>query len=279
MRKALFSDFGIIGGIMINLEKIFNKTQKPRSNRRRIYALDELRGFSVFCMVFYHAFYSFGMIFNISFFKMLLKFFMPAEPFFAAIFIIISGISSNLSHSNISRGAKLFAVAMAVTLVTAIVEPEYIIKFGVLHMLSVSMLIYGFMKKPLSKIPRIFGMIFFGLLFLITYCVPEQYLGIPGLLTIDIPKQLYSTSWLYPIGFPNAKFSSSDYFPLIPWLFAFLFGTYVGKYAAEERFPKLTYKNHLPFFSFLGRHALLIYIAHQPVIFALTYAVKYIFRL
>lgn len=260
----------------MNLEKIFNKTQKSKSNRKRIYALDELRGFSVFCMVFYHAFYSVGLIFNVPFFVSLLKFFMPAEPFFAAIFIIISGISSNLSHSNLSRGAKLFVVAMAVTLVTAIVEPKYIIQFGVLHMLSISMLIYGLLQKPLSKIPRIFGMIFFGLLFIISYCVPYHYLGIPNFFAVKLPSVLYSTSFLYPIGFPNARFSSSDYFPLIPWLFAFLFGTYIGKYAAEERFPKFTYKSHIPFFSFLGRHALLIYIIHQPIIFGITYAIAFI---
>lgn len=263
----------------MNIGKLFNKTQKPKSNRRRIYALDELRGFSVFCMVFYHAFYSIGLIFHVPFFMSLLSFFMPAEPFFAAIFIIISGISSNLSRSNISRGAKLFVVAMAVTLVTAIVEPDYIIKFGVLHMLSVSMLIYGLLQKPLSKIPRIFGMVFFGLLFLVSYCVPYQYLGIPKLFAVKLPSQLYSTSWLYPIGFPNAGFFSSDYFPLIPWLFAFLFGTYIGKYAAEERFPKFTYKSHIPFFSFLGRHALLIYVAHQPIIFGLTYIIAFLFNI
>lgn len=259
----------------MNIEKLLSKIQKPKSSRRRIYALDELRGLSVFCMVFYHAFYSVGMIFKVDFFVSLLNFFMPAEPFFAAIFIIISGISSNLSRSNISRGIKLFAVAMAVTLVTWIAEPAYIIKFGVLHMLSLSMLIYGFLHKPLSKLSRIFGMIFFGLLFILSYCVPSGFLGIPGLFSLELPSELYSSSWLYPLGFPYSGFYSSDYFPLIPWLFAFLFGTYVGKYAAEERFPKFTYESRLPFFSFLGRHALIIYIAHQPVIFGIAYAVKF----
>lgn len=165
---------------------------------------------------------------------------------------------------------------MAVTLVTSVVEPEYIIQFGVLHMLSVSMLIYGLMQKPLSKIPRIFGMILFAVLFAISYCVPYRYLGIPNIFAIKLPNVLYSTSWLFPIGFPNASFSSSDYFPLIPWLFAFLFGTYIGKYAAEERFPKFAYKSHIPFFSFLGRHALLIYVAHQPIIFGITYVIAFI---
>lgn len=70
----------------MNIEKFFTKPKTRKSNRRRIYALDELRGFSVFCMVFYHAFFSIGEIFKVPFFLSLLKFFMPAEPFFAGNF-------------------------------------------------------------------------------------------------------------------------------------------------------------------------------------------------
>lgn len=252
--------------------ELINKTKKPKSARKRIHLLDELRGLSVFCMVFYHAFYSIGIIFHVPFFISLLKFFMPAEPFFAALFIVISGISSNLSRSNIFRGAKLLVVALAVTLVTYLVEPKFIILFGVLHMLSAAMLIYGILQKPLSKVPTIFGMTTCAVMFFLTYDVAFGWLGIKGLFGIKLPTFLYSTSWLFPLGLPNASFSSSDYFPLIPWFFAFLFGTFLGKYAAAERFPKFTYKKHIPFFSFLGRHALIIYIVHQPIIFGLTYA-------
>ena len=81
--------------------------EKPKE-RPRIHFLDELRGIAVFCMVFYHAFYTIGYFFNWGWGLWLLNFFMPAEPFFAALFIFISGIASNLSHSNIERGSKLF---------------------------------------------------------------------------------------------------------------------------------------------------------------------------
>ena len=60
------------------------------AGKKRIYLLDELRGLAVFCMVFYHAFYSMSEFFNIAVGTKLLDFFTPAEPFFAALFIVIS---------------------------------------------------------------------------------------------------------------------------------------------------------------------------------------------
>ena len=68
------------------------QTEKPKT-RQRIHLLDELRGFAVFCMVFYHAFYSIGYFFNWDWGLVLLNFFSPAEPYFAGMFILISGIS------------------------------------------------------------------------------------------------------------------------------------------------------------------------------------------
>ena len=52
------------------------------AGKKRIYLLDELRGLAVFCMVFYHAFYSMSEFFNIAIGTKLLDFFTPAEPFF-----------------------------------------------------------------------------------------------------------------------------------------------------------------------------------------------------
>ena len=34
---------------------------------KRIHLMDELRGFAVFCMVFYHAFYTLAYLFNLEF--------------------------------------------------------------------------------------------------------------------------------------------------------------------------------------------------------------------
>ena len=51
------------------------------AGKKRIYLLDELRGLAVFCMVFYHAFYSMSEFFGFEIGTKLLDFFTPAEPF------------------------------------------------------------------------------------------------------------------------------------------------------------------------------------------------------
>ena len=117
----------------------------------RIYLMDELRGFAVFCMVFDHGFYTFAYLFHWAFGEALLRFFMPAEPWFAGLFILISGISSNLSHSNLARGAKLLVIALAVSLVTGLVVPQERILFGILHFLSVCMLLFGGLEALRKK--------------------------------------------------------------------------------------------------------------------------------
>ena len=65
---------------------------------KRIHLMDELRGFAVFCMVFYHGFYTLAFLMGQSWGEWLYRFFMPAEPWFAGLFIFIAGISSNLTH-------------------------------------------------------------------------------------------------------------------------------------------------------------------------------------
>lgn len=96
------------------------ETSPAQSGRGRIYLMDELRGFAVFCMVFYHGFYTLGYLFGNAIGLYYFRFFMPAEPFFAGLFMFISGIASDLSRSNLSRGLKLLALALGVTLVTGL---------------------------------------------------------------------------------------------------------------------------------------------------------------
>ncbi len=243
--------------------------EKPKE-RPRIHFLDELRGFAVFCMVFYHAFYTIGYFFNWGWGLWLLNFFMPAEPFFAALFIFISGIASNLSHSNIERGSKLFFISFIITVVTYFALGDAgIIRFGILHMLSICMMLYGILTKVCRLIPMWVGFAVNAVLFVLTMNVTMGYIGLLNVWQMNLPADWYRTDFLYPLGFADSSFLSSDYFPLLPWLFMFFAGCFFGRLAAQKKFPKYTYKNHIPFFSFIGRHALLIYIVHQPVIFGI----------
>lgn len=243
----------------------------------RIHFLDELRGFAILCMIFFHAFYSIGNFFDMQCGLYLVEFFNPAEPYFAGLFILISGIACNLSHSNLERGVKLAFISLAVTLVTYFaVGYEFMISFGILHMLSACMLIYGLANKYMKLIPSWLGIALNALLFVFTFRITRGQLGLPFLFSIELPASWYSTKFLFAFGLPDSGFYSSDYFPLFPWMFLFMAGTYLGRIGIKRKFPKFMHKNHVPFLSIIGRHSLLIYLAHQPLIFGICYLCRWV---
>ena len=247
---------------------------------KRIHLMDELRGFAVFCMVFYHGFYTLAFLMGQSWGEWLYRFFMPAEPWFAGLFIFIAGISSNLTHSNLVRGVKLLGVALLVTLATAIAVPEELIVFGILHFLSVCMIAFGLLQLLRRRLGRteeppfrLWPVVVCAVLFIVTRYLASGYLQIPFVLRVFLPSGWYQ-AWLAPLGPPGPGFSSADYFPLLPWCFVFAAGTVVGRLAKAGKFPAWTYPSRVPFFSFLGRHALLIYVLHQPVIYGAALLVQ-----
>ena len=69
---------------------------------------------------------------------------------------------------------------------------------------------------------------------------------------IKLPDALYQYDFLAPIGIYSNNFKSADYFSIIPWLFVFLFGAFIGKLAKEEKFPKGMYKQRSKFLCFVG---------------------------
>ncbi len=255
-------------------ENLMGKTSEP--SHRRIHFMDELRGFAVLCMVFYHAFFTLAYLYNQQWGLVLLNFFMPAEPFFAGLFIFISGISSDLSRSNLKRGLKLLGVALAVTLVTVLFVRDEAIYFGILHFLAVCMILFGLTKSFFNKIPFWWGIAGCVLLYILTRGISGGYFGFGNALALHLPGVLYTTDWLAPLGMYSSTFASSDYFPLLPWMFVFLAGTFFGRFAAAEKFPRFTYQSHVPPLSFMGRHALIIYIVHQPVIYGVVWGIDFL---
>ena len=257
--------------------KSSNITQKPR-----YVFLDELRGFAVFCMIFYHGFFTAGYEWNLPFFQTLMKFFMPAEPFFAAFFILLSGVACQLSHSNLKRGLKLLCIALALTGITLLLPRfgfvECEILFGILHLLSFGMLLVALLNPLIKKCPPFIMTVLMIALFFLTFSVESGYLGI-GFFKYRLPQSLYSANIGFILGFHNSSFFSADYFPLLPWIFMFLAGAFLGLYEARGKFPAFFLKRRVPFFGFLGRHALLIYILHQPAIYLVMILADYLFKL
>lgn len=250
----------------LNDNYISNNKNKPR-----YHTLDEIRGFLIFCMVFYHAFYLMSTTFSMKLGHMLLNFFMPFEPTFAGLFIMISGLCCNLSHSNLQRGIKLLLIALTISLITYFLGNDCFIAFGILHMLSICMIIFAFANKLIKKVTSKIGMLFCVLFFVLTLSLKGHKIGIPGIWQFTIPSSFYGLNFLFPFGIYNSKFYSADYFPLFPWMFVFFFGSFLGKYLIDNKLIHFFDKMHCMFFDFLGRHSLLIYIVHQPIIFSILW--------
>ena len=248
----------------------------------RLFLLDELRGFAIICMVLFHAFFTASEMFGWPVATKLLHFFTPAEPYFAALFILISGISCNLSHSNLKRGLILLGISAAMTIVTYsgrfVGIYGIVIWFGILHLLAVCILFVALTGRGLKKIHPFVAILLCAFLFYFTMNV-ELYNGARLNFfsqTIALPPSLYETDILCPFGFYSRDFFSADYFPLLPWLFMFLIGYYLGMYVKKGKFPKFFYNKHIRPFAFVGKYTLWIYIIHQPVIYAVCYAVSFI---
>lgn len=249
--------------------------------QRRIGFLDELRGFAVLCMILYHTFFLLSEVFKFPAGTWIFNYFMPAEPFIAGIFIAVSGISSQLSRSNAKRGAKLLAVALAFTLVTAVILPLIGLKgfgiyFGILHFLSVSMLIFALIKPALKYIPPTWGIVLCMVLYLLTANLGIGYLGIAPYLKVVIPASLYELPYLFPLGIFTKDFTSADFFPIFPKIFVFLAGTFFGVYVKNGKVPEWAHQNRIKFFSWFGKHALLVYIVHVPIIYVMVFVIQWV---
>lgn len=255
-------------------------------SRKRIHLLDEVRGFSLILMVFFHAFYLIGYSYGVNFCRELFDFFFPAQPFFAGLFIFICGISCNLSRSNLKRGLLLFGAAVLLSGVMwcatfwRMVTADNQIWFGVLHLLAVCILLYTILRPLLSHITPWLGLSVCAALFVLCYHVPASmggFFGIRDLFTMAIPAAPTDHPLLYPLGLCPIS-PCGDYVPLLPWAFCFFGGTFVGVWATRHKFPKWTYRNRFPALSVIGRHTLLIYLFHQPILYVLCEAVSWVIK-
>ena len=249
--------------------------------KKRICFLDELRGFAVLCMVFYHAFYLLGTFFNWYWANGLFDFFMPVQPIFAGIFIFICGLSCTLSKSNLKRGVVLLAVALGFTFVTSVIMPamgfvECEIYFGILHLLAVSILLYSLLSKAIHKTSPFAGILFCAVLYAFTSSIGDGTLRYGELITFTLPESLYESNTLMILGIHSHDFFSADYFPIFPDIFIFFAGVFSGVIFLRKGYPDWCGKKRVPFFGFLGRNALLIYVVHMPAIYALGYLINFI---
>ena len=269
--------------------------------RPRIALLDEIRGFCVVMMVIHHAFYTLGYDFGVPTGRYLFDLCLVAQPYFDGAFFFICGLCTHLSHSNLKRGLLLAGASGIISLVMWgmwKLELEQPIWFGTLHMLASCILLYALFHDLIGKgIASLFrrrreeategrravrigvaigGVLLCAFLTVLCWHLPVYgsyggYFGVKGWFTREVPAALQTHGWLFPLGLARPGIGQADYFPLLPWGLIFFAGAFAG--------PLLRYvpdglrRPHVPFLSFVGRHALLVYLAHQPVIWAAVWLI------
>ena len=231
--------------------------------------IDMVRGVAILMMILFHTLFdlNYFQIISIEIYNGFWHYFAFAT---ASLFLLVVGISLTISRARaqqglsgnrlalrfVYRGAGIFLLGILVTLGTWLYLREGFIVFGILHLIGVSIMIsplfFRFKKWNIA-------------------------LGILFILIGYLLSMISGPSWLLPLGIHPPDFWSMDYEPLFPWTGMVLIGISAGGYLYPEgvrRFtlPKIPRVFILPL-AFLGRHSLLVYLVHQPIIILLLAAV------
>ena len=259
---------------------------QPQAVSPRYHLLDTVRGILIIGVVIFHAILDLTNmgLHQLDFLRVDVSLFMHIiQVIGIMLFILISGICSRLSRNNLKRGLIALGLAMGISVVTYVFDrifgTHYFIYIGILHMFGFCMVLSHFVLKlvPTSDDPEkrtvwpAVGAVVFLLLFAVTFNMKDPGYGI-GIFNWHIPMEgfpLYGTLFGNILGFSGYSVPSADYFPLIPWTLAFFAGMCLGGYFKRGQAPKIfTYGKIRPL-AFVGRHSLIVYIAHQPIIYGI----------
>lgn len=163
----------------------------------------------------------------------------------ASLFLILAGVSTNFSSRPLKRALVVIACALLISIVTYVYDSSTFIYFGILHCIGVGMLLLILLKKI------------------------REWNIILGLMVILYP--------LSTIHYPLFDRPTLDYYPLFPWFGLMLIGAGLGHYLyIRNNLRYMTMRAGMPalqYAVFPGKHALLMYMIHQPIVLGILYLV------
>jgi uncharacterized membrane protein len=232
----------------------------------RIPAVDVARGVALVAMAIYH------FAWDLSYFG-LIQVEVARDPgwrFFAksiaTTFLMLVGISLVLATRDgirwrpyARRLAMIAGAAALVTLGTLYAMPATFIYFGILHCIALSSLLgLAFLRVPVA----------------VVLAAAAAVLG----LAAFAKSPAFSDPWLLWLGLSPVVPATNDYVPIVPWFAAVLAGIGLARLALP-RISGTRLASWTPqaapgrWLALGGRHSLLVYLVHQPLLIGLLYAV------
>ena len=213
-------------------------------------ALDLMRGIAIIMMIAFHFIYDLNS-FGFSDIRLFTHWAGIAwRCLIVFLFLSAVGISLVIAHSKgikfkkfLKRLLYLGIAALFVSAGTYVMFPDGWVYFGILHLIWFSTIIaISFVNLPKTSL-LIAALILIGAIF-------DQ----PNLSFISYLLEPY-----LPLG-------SIDYYPLFPWLSFVFIGIYLGHYPYYQKI----FIFRLKWLEVIGKHALIIYLTHQIVLFSIV---------
>ncbi|MBH0239461.1 DUF1624 domain-containing protein [Methylobrevis albus] len=249
----------------------FTLPERPGSAvRPRSLGVDALRGLAILAMAIYHFTWDLGYFGLIGVDPAVDEGWRLFAKLIAASFLALVGAGLVLAGRDGFDGvrygarlAKIIAAAILVSAATFAAFPDRFVYFGILHHIALaSILALPFLRLPLPVV---------ALAAVAAFLLPD-YATLP----------LFDEPALWWTGLAPETRPANDFVPLFPWFSAVLAGIVIARVLGGARptrpstpaspAPEPRGAAVLRPLAFAGRHSLLIYLVHQPLLFGLVMA-------
>ena len=238
--------------------------------KQRYFWIDNIRAIAMISMIIFHGVWDLVYLYGMDWQWYRSDFAFVWQQSICWTFLLLSGFCWSFSKRPLKQGIVVSLAGVIITVVTFLFSYESRVIFGVLNLIGASILILIPLKKYFEKVPALVGTVVMFLLFSLTYDINDRHLGFFGLELIELSVDFYKNLFTAFLGFPDPWFWSSDYFSLFPWMFLYFTGYFLYRLWKAGTIPGANCLNRkIPFLTWMGKHSLIIYMIHQPIIFGI----------
>ena len=237
---------------------------------QRIPLIDLCRGSAIALMFIYHFCFDLDYFGYVQFDFNHHLFWLSFRAVIVSLFLSMVGFSLYLAHARgwrrkpyLKRLGLLLGAAALVSLSSYSMYPKSWIFFGILHFIAVA---------------SVLGLLFLRLAYL------NLVLGVAIIvITFNYEHPIFNQAAMQWLGLGTETPFTEDYVPLFPWFGVVLIGLFLAWWLQQWSNPPawLYWHSSHPVVTtlrFAGRHSLIIYLLHQPLLLGLLYVITQVLK-